>query len=181
MRRVGWTRALRTGVVPLVWVLAALLLVAQPVGGAFGALLDAYNRGAMALGGAALHAGRWLVELLGPAGRWLRRLAASIWRRPRQFLRRLNVQILRRMFRPWVGWVAWSSGTSLHGSFALRGASACCCVGLNQPFHACSELWKPWRGLRLNWPRRGGGCGRRSLRPLCDCATPGARTGGLGN
>lgn len=87
-------------VAPIVWLLAALLLLAQRAGEAFADLLDAYNRGAIALGHAALRFVQRLVDWLGPLGRFLRVLVAPVWHRVQMVWRWLNVQILLRMFRP---------------------------------------------------------------------------------
>ncbi len=82
------------------WLLAAGLLLLQRVGAAFGRGLDAYDRGARALGRAVLRAGRRVLVLLGPLGRLLRSLARPVWRRLVALWAWLNVQVLLRMFRP---------------------------------------------------------------------------------
>lgn len=93
-------RTVRAALVPVVWLLAVLVLVAQRASEAFGDFLDGYNRAAVALGRAALRLGHRLVDLLGPLGRFLRALAAPLWRRVVAVWRWVNVQVLMRMFRP---------------------------------------------------------------------------------
>jgi len=91
---------LRALAAPVVWLLATLLLVWQQASKAAGAFLDAYNRGAIALGQAALRLGHRLVDWLGPLGQFLRALAAPVWRRLTAFWHWLNVKLLMHMFRP---------------------------------------------------------------------------------
>ncbi len=92
----------------------------QGLGHALSALLDAYDRGANALGRAGLRlgrrVGRRVVGLLGPVGRVLWAMIQPVWRRLTVAWHGLNVQILLRMFRPMglLGrWVARRVGPAL--------------------------------------------------------------------
>lgn len=85
---------------PVLWLVAVLWLSLQTMGNGVLVLLDAYDRTAQAAGRAAIRAGHRVLQVLGPLGRLLRRLATPVLRRLRRIVDLINVRLLLRMFRP---------------------------------------------------------------------------------